>query len=277
MQRCWLKRDDYLERGLELSSGQKIRVNHYSMDCQGNSNSLVIERKDNGDISAYCFRCGRSGFYGGKFTSKSKEVGEGSGQNKVSPSAHKLPHGTNDMAEWPIQAVHWLQRYGITLEEVFDYGIIYSPSIRRIVLPVFDGNNLCSYQTRRIFADDEQPKYLTYANTKCVLVHSVLRSDLLVICEDYLSAIKLNRVVDAFPLLGVKLQEYHLEYILDNNFKRFVVFLDDDNSQVRRAQLDIKKKLDKIGTCVIHHSAGKDPKDHTEKELQEVLDRYFPV
>ena len=52
-----LNKEDYLEIGQGLECGQKVRVSHDTAECSGSSKSLLIERKEDGTISAYCFRC----------------------------------------------------------------------------------------------------------------------------------------------------------------------------------------------------------------------------
>ena len=274
MTKQWLSKTEYLEQGQGLSSGQKIRVNHSSSDCQGNSNSLVIERRDDGSISACCFRCGRRGYHSDKSAIKSKSFGGGVERDESSAgSKYTLPgDGRSDTKEWPIEAVHWLRKYGITDTEILDYGILYSECLRRVVLPVFatDGS-LASFQSRRIFEGDPAPKYLTFFNDNCPFVSNNHFGKSLVICEDYLSAIRLGRIMPAMALLGVKLQAHHLEYISQMGYTEFLVFLDDDNMQVKRAQLEIKRTLDKLGTCTIHHSHGIDPKEYSDAELLSIV------
>jgi hypothetical protein len=40
----------------------KIRANHSADYCEGGSKSMIVERKDNGDLHAHCFRCLHWGF-----------------------------------------------------------------------------------------------------------------------------------------------------------------------------------------------------------------------
>ena len=71
----YLQYEDFLDAAKNCREGEKIRVNHDVPDCYGTSKSMIIERKTNGDVTAYCFRCGKSGRYR-TFTLKSKSSGE---------------------------------------------------------------------------------------------------------------------------------------------------------------------------------------------------------
>lgn len=273
---AYLKWDDFLEQGQELSLGEKVRVNHSSASCDGSSNSMLIERKDNGDISAYCFRCGRSGYYGCYSTPKSSKVGEGHDVTAtgIGPDGYKytIPLGsTADINQWPVYARHWLRKAGITDEEVEQHGILYNSGIDRVILPVYSGDELAFYQTRQVNDTDGKPKYLTYSNFAVSNVISNCDSDTVVLVEDYLSGIKVGRQFDCLVLHGTKILDYHLKTLIDKEYKKFIIWLDDDNLQVKRNTLSNKQLLDKIGQCVVIHTYGKDPKDHSDDEIREFV------
>jgi len=262
---------DYLE------SGQSIRVNHDSPDCDGSSNSMIVERKDDGNLSIYCFRCGRRGFYGSGITLKSKEAREGcnttqANDYKLSPKS--LPEGDSRVESWPPEARAWIRRGRITDEEVLRYGIIYSPVIRRVIIPWYDDNgNLCHYQTRKIHDEDTGPKYLSYWNSRDPVILGGSRvGNRMVFVEDYLSGMRIARYCPVTVLLGVNLLEQHILFMVEHGYTEFLVWLDDDRFQVRTAQLNIKRTLDKIGKCLIYHGKGVDPKELTDTQIQQLLE-----
>src|SRR5688572_27523250 len=56
-----LAKDEFLPYA--PSKKGRVRVNHKGGHCSGESESLLITRNDNDEISAFCFRCGASGYY----------------------------------------------------------------------------------------------------------------------------------------------------------------------------------------------------------------------
>lgn len=279
----YLRYDDFLEIGENLNYGQKARVNHDTPDCSGDSNSLLVERKDNGDISAYCFRCGRSGYHSSRTRTKS---GSAYGTRSSAPSRGEvsatgrsteleLPADCcQSIEEWPVLARFWLRSYGIGDSEIRSNGICYSKSLGRVVLPVYDDEGLAFYQTRRIDSKDTGQKYMTYKNRDAALLlgDDDITNDVVVLTEDYLSAIKVSRHLPAMPLFSTRVREIHRKALMDKGFSEFIIWLDDDNLQVRKDQLRNKRELDKIGNCDIIHSNGTDPKEHTDEEIINILE-----
>jgi hypothetical protein len=281
-----LNREDYLEIGETLDLGQKIRINHESPDCSGNSKSLLITRKENGDINAYCFRCGsRGGVYNTSrykalksrtiidSTSEVLPVNIGSNET-LSRFTTLVTTGSKTIAEWPPKARLWITRYGITQDEVTKHGIFYSDTINRVVLPVYDASDIQSYQTRKIYDDDTGPKYLSY-NILDGIHHMAYNggySDILVMVEDYLSGIICSRYCDVLILQSTSLLDKHLNFLLYKKYKEHIIFLDDDNLQVKKNALKIKNNISKFGgNANIVSSGGRDPKEHSDPELRFLL------
>jgi len=55
-----------------------------------------------------------------------------------------------------------------------------------------------------------------------------------------------------------------------SGYEEYVIFLDDDNADVRRQELILKNRLDVFGKARIIHT-DKDPKEYTDQELKEIL------
>jgi hypothetical protein len=90
-----------------------------------------------------------------------------------------------------------------------------------------------------------------------------------VLVEDFLSAAKCRRVVSSAALFGTSVRDGLLARLVGNHDK-FLIFLDNDNAQVKSAARKIKKRLQIFGECAIIE-AYKDPKDHTTEELERLL------
>ena len=274
----YLNYDDFLDIGMELEEGQKVRVNHLSAGCDGDSKSMLIERKDNGDISAYCFRCGSSGFHRTGFTPKSKSVG-GADAGATGTSGHtmEIPFDASGcIDDWPSYARVWVRKNGITDDEVKRYGILYSTSTDRVILPVYgEDGKLCFYQTRQVNTTDTRPKYLTVRTTDSVNAIVNVLSDTVVLVEDYLSGIKVGRILPVLVLHGTVIRDIHIKWLIENKYSTFIIWLDDDNSQVKKNTLKNKKVLDKLGSCVVIHTGGRDPKDHSEEEIKDLTAKHI--
>ena len=97
------------------------------------------------------------------------------------------------------------------------------------------------------------------------------QTDNIVLVEDTLSGIKCARYCDALVLHSTSLSRKAVNFLIHRQYKYCIIFLDDDNIQVKRNALKIKNLIDKFGTAVIIQSGGRDPKEHSDLELQEIL------
>jgi len=122
----------------------------------------------------------------------------------------------------PAAGFRSLLKYGITLEEIKEYGISYSPRYNRLIIPVTDYDvtttkrSIVTWQGRNLGkVTKENPKYifakgaknnggLLYSNSTCCMV------------EDMLSAIKVARVCSAMCLSG--------SHVSDNIISRLTMF-----------------------------------------------------
>jgi len=259
-----------------LEEGDKIRINHDSPDCDGGSDSMIVEKKDDGSLSIYCFRCRRSGYFSNGPTLKSAKARASSRATPRGDSTSDKPlvfSGESEVDKWHPEARAWIRRAGITDEEVSKYGLVYDDSIGRVIIPWRDGDgNVAHYQTRRIHDDDTAPKYISYWRERLPVVLGLgVGSNTMVFVEDFLSGVKIARQSPVTVLLGVNLAHNVLDLLVKMGYNDFLVWLDDDNLQVKKAQLQIKQTLDKIGKCLIYHAKGVDPKEMTDTEIGTVL------
>jgi hypothetical protein len=133
--------------------------------------------------------------------------------NKVTEKVD-LPHDFEQMTDLddantvPWAAYHWLWKYGIKEDDMLKYKIGYSKSYGRVVLPIYEyaevgdaiAKKLVGWVGREIkYSNKEErkkakvPKYLTRSKKgKRRYFMTFGRGDTVVICEDILSAIKIN-------------------------------------------------------------------------------------
>lgn len=163
-------------------------------------------------------------------------------------------------------ARRWVGR--LTDEEIERHGLLYSPGIERVVLPVYYDGRLVKYQTRRVHASDTKPKYLTYGKSPYTFI-AHKDSGSCVIVEDMYSAIICNRLMGSVALLGTSMSDDTFDEII-GLYDRFYVFLDDDNPEVVANAHKITARL-KYFRPVKHVMSDRDPKDHTMEELVDIL------
>ena len=115
------------------------------------------------------------------------------------------------------------------------------------------------------------PKYMTYTS-RPQDYYLVLDQDMptVVLVEDYISALKCSRYVASAALFGVSLKDGMLARLV-RSYSKFLIFLDDDNTQVRLAARKIKKRLDIFGECCIIEGVGYDPKECDDATLKRLL------
>lgn len=272
----WLPKEDYLPYAPD-GAGETEHI-HHCRDGKDNDKLFITRCEDGYTIIAYCHHCGKRGFAN---TSESATIStlkkhyshKRSATTSSSGYEYKLPNDCEgNPSKWDRRARVWVRRYGITNEEIEDYGIAYSPSDTRVVLPVYDSDGLALYQTRKLLEEDTRPKYLTYNNRHGSLwySHPPHISNSIVLCEDVISGIRLGRHLPAGALLGTSISDRVLNAIT-NVYDTFIIFMDDDNTDVRMKQLVLKNRLELFGDVNIVHTNGRDAKEHTDAELKEIL------
>lgn len=251
-----------------------IRVNHESPDCSGQSKSLKIERKEDGTISAHCFRCGQSGWFSPDFY-RAKEALRNNRQagNKSSKPSSRFTYpsdATGSTSEWPAYARNWIRQYGLSNNEITENGISYSPYFDRLYFDVFDTNGKSGFASRRLSEYDEKPKWLYFADGgiwQGVSPNDQKTDSTLVLVEDIVSAIKIRRLEDALALLKTTINVDTMTKLFA--YKHFIIWLDNDNRQVKLNQLKLANRLSTLGTTRVVHST--DPKNLSMNEIREIL------
>ena len=250
-----------------------VRINHESATCAGDSRSMRIETHDDGRITAKCFRCGSSGV-------DSRGVGTVQGIKHQIQAAlaigasredkdRRLGKLVEDQGLWPIMAYHWVRQYGITSAEVRAYGIMYAEERGRVLLPVWWKGEKVGYQLRRIFNEDEGPKYDTRLRGGYgFMSHGTVTSNEVVIVEDILSAIKVGRTTTAIALLSTGMSSRVKEEL--SHYDRFYLWLDMDNEQVIRQAVKLLKTLELFGSVKLIQTE-KDPKYYDDSEIVRTL------
>lgn len=250
-----------------------VRINHASDACSGRSKSLRIERKHDGTITAKCFRCGEFGLHNdakGSLAFLREYVKEGASPPKDDKRKGKgLGRIIESPSGWPVLAYQWVKQYGISDEEIARYVLQYSDTRRRVVLPVWWKGERVGYQLRKVYADDDGPKYDTVLSGGLgFMSFKDVTNNAVVIVEDILSAIKVSRFEHSVALLSTSLSQNMVQYL--STFSKFYVWLDMDNNQVIKNALKILKRLDMFGETKLIRTE-QDPKTYCNDVIRSQL------
>ena len=251
-----------------------IRVNHDTAECGGDSKSMIIEVKDDDSIFAYCHRCSKSGSYNSPYY-KGQKAGAGSTPRAISVGRTQRAEGytraSRHLEDWTSEARVFILACGLSQVEVIANDIRYDKEIDGIYLSVLNPTGSAGYILRRF--NYSGPKYINDFDAgvpKCHVSRPSHDSKLVVLTEDILSAIKVGRHFNAVSILGTNCDPLTLNWLI-RNYDEFVIFLDDDNNIVKKAQRVLKNTFSMVGKARIISGVGKDPKHLTNQEILETI------
>lgn len=240
------------------------------------SHGFVVTRRRNG-FSMWCHRCHTKRFI--RTTSPSpvlvskyiREKQEGNKQESVVKRNITLPSDfTTDI---PASGLLWLRTYGVTDEEIKQRRFGYSPSLDRLILPVFREEGLVFWQGRNLSADTTRPKYLNVRSSRSDVVMMINRgSSKVVVVEDILSCLAVSRAgYSCVALLGSYVNFDLIKPVLSvfGMDKQYRIWLDSDK---RKESCKYAKQLSAVGiraTPIV--LPNKDPKEYTYEQIQHIL------
>ena len=172
----------------------------------------------------------------------------------------------------------WLLKAGIGYDLARHYGIGYSPRANRVILPVYQDKELIAFIARAV--DGEKPKYIARhkdgfhnavfrSDDSTKLVHPDGPLDVLVIVEDYLSAVRVGRITRSVSLLGTANKADALLPELGSDTKA-VVWLDPDKAG-RNGRNKIARSLSLFGVEPLLLNTKRDPKFYSNREIRELI------
>lgn len=160
----------------------------------------------------------------------------------------------------------WLtERYGLTLQEILDNKIQWDEQKKLLIFPVYIDDDLVMYQGR-YFGSGDYPKYIThgYVSSTYNIHWKDTLDKTIVLVEDFISSIKVSRVLNSMPLFGSSIPTRRLR-VLSQSFERLIIWLDKDK------QHEYPSLLNKAGTyfdsckCIF---SSFDPKQYSEEEIK---------
>lgn len=220
------------------------------------------------DGGVFCFSCSYS--IAGSRTNRIHSLDKHSNNREPNYETKGLGLPNDSSSDIAPVALRWLSNYGISNTEIIVNRFLWSDYREQLIYPIFGNNSeLLAYQARN-FGKDAKTKYFTAGNVK--EVYHILGGkervcqDGIVLVEDLLSAIKVARRQPAMPLFGnevanrlksLRVLTDKLTIWLDPNMKRKMII------EASRAQ--------GFGFNVTTVFSDKDPKEHTDKEIEEYL------
>jgi len=270
-------------------------LKHTACPVCGSSDALAHYE----DGSTYCFSHGRStkqatiSPYATLSREQAKEV--------ESSVVVKLPEDATQ--DYPVQALAWTEKYGISVELLLRNKVYYSGARNQLIFSFVDGEGkVLAYQARNLSPLSKAKRYFTQGDVNGILPiyynrvtdkHSLSlpngsqhipdteypkRTRYLVLVEDCLSAIKVASLIadstsekplgfDSMPCLGSSIPLRKLTQ-LRAFYDQITIFLDGD---MYHHALRLERQAQMIGfkTKVIYSPL--DPKEHRREELTKLL------
>lgn len=269
-----LNPSDFMEHAPD-EPGTQVHVDHEGCpEGIDTKKRLYIKRLPDNTVLAYCHHCGLSGYYKEKIRNIHRVAKPSVGEINVLAKDLRLPKDVlKDETRWPITATWWLLKYGITNDEVKKHGIVYSPSIDRLLLPLYMDGDYIGWQGRSLTQNRDVPKYITQVDSNrpdgnCGSYRVGLNQDTAVLVEDIISAIKVSRVVDSIALIGSHPTPEVINWIA-KRYKNIFIWLDNDKPEVIKMQ----NKLHSLFRVLVPGKVkliltDKDPKEYSTEEIK---------
>lgn len=269
-----LRRDEYQLRECPYCGNPK-------WNCEVNVEELVF----------HCWACGCGGTVRGLFHDFGLPVGllpdTSSGRRELLAAEQgpvELPTEAVEILNSDAPLAAWALRYltrerpegrGMTVEEVARYRLRYAHAgkyARRIVWPLYEGDELVYFVARRFVASAGRPyDYPAHRRRAIAPVYpGTDRRLTLVLVEGVFEVPKIQRLgYSVMPLLGTALNPAQLRKLARRRFERYVVLLDRD--AVRKA-IGIADELRREGLDASYaYSSGPDSDELPEGELRGIL------
>jgi hypothetical protein len=287
---------DWLSQAKALPYGQKTKIK-----CCASDRSCIISHDAKG-YRAWCFRCDpqtpiRFVPHGLRSISELSKIASQASTLMRSSEVRMPSDATPKLSSL---GMGWLLRGGLSLDLSRKYGIMESPSLGRIALPIQSMSGKLSAVLLRSLSKDIKPKYLLKSeNTHEATVFHSRRDTILpsayaagtttafdlVLTEDVLSAIRTGRHCASAALLGTAFDSGRMAAVLhprapsvewyrDETAKlRLGVWLDPDKAG-RAATRNLLAALRLQGHHVVDIRTERDPKYYSDNEIRSILVRH---
>ena len=287
--------DSILLKTLENKFSQKgdtFRLRHeFKMNgdicTDRNKGPALTVTRDTGGWVWCCHRCSESGFIGDKFVNPDMTLKRIENIKVEKPKEEymvKLPDDYNSMIrdkshvikkEIPFEAYSWLWKYGITEQDMLDYGFGWSDKHKMVILPLPSTDNrvLNGWIGRNVMDSDQKyhiqkPKGADrlYFSPACVDTESGNYNEKIILVEDCLSAIKVHKATGTkvIALLTTSVDE---DLTLKLKKDDVYIWLDADALAKSVAMVT---RFRQLGIKAKHIYTAKDPKCYNVVAINEI-------
>lgn len=216
------------------------------------------------DGHKYCFGCGHYVAADGKsldiMVLKNRLT-----STAASKPLQRLPDDCN--YSFPKEAIDWLEEAQIGPSMAVKHGLRWSQEEEGLIIPVYDDDHqLVMYQIRRF---DYKPKYENRGNlgNHVPILGDNKSNGIVVLVEDYLSAIRVSDFADACPLFGSHVSKT-LMTRLSKVYDRVLFWLDNDKAKESIKFYSTYRYLFKEAKVIV---SQKDPKELDDGTLMEEI------
>lgn len=244
-------------------------LKHIGCDKCGSSDAKAMYD----DGSTFCFSCRKP--------TSSKVSGYVASSLRPDAVDEKKVALPSDITQnYPEHAVAWCNKYEISVEQMLQNNMVYSPYRDQLIFTFYDDTkNLLAYQARNLNAVSKSKRYYTCGDVNELLpiyhcrhpLPDGVNSRRLVLVEDCLSAIKVAYIeglgASAMCLLGSGISRTKLSR-LRPFYDLLDVFLDPD---MWHKSLSIVKQAQLLGFRTRPVQSDRDPKEHSYLELKDLL------
>lgn len=257
---------DWLEIAKELPHGSKTR---YAHDCSTHTDAIINTSNDG--YSLHCFKCGEHVFvYRGQSTLA--ELDRVSKLNEQAKETLLLVLPKDFTPTIPTQYAIWLYKAGISRDVARSCNIGWSPSLHRIVIPIYNPDGKLVYWQARAVLKGQRPKYINPPADKSSLLYTRIPLSnpsrrRIVITEDILSCIRVGKHIPCASILGTGVSDGQCLRL--GSFRRVSVWLDPDSAG-QRGTLKCCRKL-RLHTEADSIHSKVDPKCLSDREIRKLL------
>lgn len=235
-------------------------VKHVSCPNCGSKDNRAIYS----DGHEYCFGC--QDFTKGNGFKKIEQL-----KNKKNKNANSVNLPDDIIFTVPEIARAWHNKYGITATETWMFRFGWSEEMKMLIIPIYNENQELLAWQGKVFDINSGMKY--YSRGPLEDVDYILKHDSetksIVVVEDMLSAIKVNRHTTVLPLFGSNLSTKRLER-LSKKFDKIVVWLDRDKAKYG---VSIHKEARLVFESSRMIIKDKDPKCYSDDIIEKELSR----
>jgi hypothetical protein len=285
-----------------VTNGKVLRLKHThkknGSECTNpNKDACLVATRNRDGWRWYCHRCHESGFISDKtmspadVTARLKSIKERKIRHKEEVEFISLPHdsiwmGTVEaQGKVPWGAFKWFWDVGLNTDDIKNASAYWSPRYQRVILPIygktFHQKRLIGWVGREVECKTKEEreekgiaKYLTQkieGKDRLLFRIEGEKSDKVVIVEDMLSAIKINKFTQ-YTTIALLTTHIDNQTIINLKDKKIVIWLDGD---MKSKMVDYVTKFSGFGIDIKMKHTAMDPKKYNSLQINNFLSEKF--